>query len=415
MAAIYGSLTSADLENSASDPSTPTTGRIYLNTSSHEVKGYINAGWKTFMDLSTAQTATNKTFTSPVINTSISGTAFLDEDDMVSNSATKVASQQSIRAYVDTSVAAVTGASDSVDDRWNYSIAASAAAGALTIALKDADGNDPSAGSPVKLAFRNTTITTGTYSVLSRASALSIVIPSTATLGWSNGDVRYIYVFGLNNSGAFDDLIVASRMLDENALHTTTAIDTGADSETAKYSNSARTDMSIRFLAKIRVTITTAGTWLAPDEISITRQPLSPTVMDNAEATRNGRKQYLHGTTYNNGVAPTVTTNASSGDVKRAQFTPYLSQDGTWYLNGTIAITHGSDTGHTLTINGVVFKNTTGFTQAITCGADGTQGAKALTTINTANVAVTFASGSAATYLTLSNIELNEKPTWVYG
>ena len=46
-------------------------------------------------------TLTNKTLTSPVINTGISGTAFLDEDDLSSDSATKVASQQSIKAYVD--------------------------------------------------------------------------------------------------------------------------------------------------------------------------------------------------------------------------------------------------------------------------------------------------------------------------
>ena len=45
------------------------------------------------------------TITSPVLNTGISGTAFLDEDDMSSNSATKVASQQSIKAYVDSQVA----------------------------------------------------------------------------------------------------------------------------------------------------------------------------------------------------------------------------------------------------------------------------------------------------------------------
>lgn len=49
-------------------------------------------------------TLTNKTLTSPVINTAISGTAFLDEDNMASNSATKVASQQSIKAYVDTQI-----------------------------------------------------------------------------------------------------------------------------------------------------------------------------------------------------------------------------------------------------------------------------------------------------------------------
>jgi len=51
--------------------------------------------------LTSTQTLTNKTLTSPVINTGISGTAFLDEDDLSSDSATKIASQQSIKAYVD--------------------------------------------------------------------------------------------------------------------------------------------------------------------------------------------------------------------------------------------------------------------------------------------------------------------------
>ncbi|MBT8449275.1 MAG: hypothetical protein KJO69_06270, partial [Gammaproteobacteria bacterium] len=49
---------------------------------------------------------TTPTITSPVLNTGISGTAFLDEDDMVSDSATKAASQQSIKAYVDTQIVA---------------------------------------------------------------------------------------------------------------------------------------------------------------------------------------------------------------------------------------------------------------------------------------------------------------------
>lgn len=47
-----------------------------------------------------SQVLTNKTLTSPVLNTGVSGTAFLDEDDMNSDSATKLASQQSIKAYV---------------------------------------------------------------------------------------------------------------------------------------------------------------------------------------------------------------------------------------------------------------------------------------------------------------------------
>ena len=46
-------------------------------------------------------TMTNKTLTSPVLNTGVSGTAVLDEDNMASNSATQLATQQSIKAYVD--------------------------------------------------------------------------------------------------------------------------------------------------------------------------------------------------------------------------------------------------------------------------------------------------------------------------
>jgi hypothetical protein len=64
----------------------------------------------------TTKTLTNKTLTAPVVNngvlnnavlnTGLSGSAFLDEDDLSSNSATKVASQQSIKAYVDSNITA---------------------------------------------------------------------------------------------------------------------------------------------------------------------------------------------------------------------------------------------------------------------------------------------------------------------
>jgi hypothetical protein len=59
-----------------------------------------------FMTLADTQTLTNKTFTAPTItsgvfNTAVSGSAVKDEDNMSSNSATAVATQQSIKAYVD--------------------------------------------------------------------------------------------------------------------------------------------------------------------------------------------------------------------------------------------------------------------------------------------------------------------------
>jgi hypothetical protein len=65
----------------------------------------------TVVTTTATQTLTNKTLTSPtltsaVLNTAVSGTAFLDEDGFDSNSATKLASQQSIKAYVDAQITA---------------------------------------------------------------------------------------------------------------------------------------------------------------------------------------------------------------------------------------------------------------------------------------------------------------------
>lgn len=64
----------------------------------------------------TSPTLSSGTFTDPIFNGSISGTAFLDEDTMSSNSATKLASQQSIKAYVDTSVAGISVPGGLVDE-----------------------------------------------------------------------------------------------------------------------------------------------------------------------------------------------------------------------------------------------------------------------------------------------------------
>jgi len=59
---------------------------------------------ETNSDTSTNKTLTTPTITSVVLNTGVSGSAILDEDNMASNSATKVATQQSIKAYVDDSI-----------------------------------------------------------------------------------------------------------------------------------------------------------------------------------------------------------------------------------------------------------------------------------------------------------------------
>jgi len=80
-----------------------------------------------FATLADSLTLTNKTFTSPtitsgVLNTSVSGSAFKDEDNMASNSATSVSSQQSIKAYLlavidaqDLDIAADSGSNIGID------------------------------------------------------------------------------------------------------------------------------------------------------------------------------------------------------------------------------------------------------------------------------------------------------------
>ena len=62
------------------------------------------------------QTLTNKTLTSPVLNTGVSGTAVLDEDNLASDSATQLATQQSIKAYVDNSMTCLLYTSDAADE-----------------------------------------------------------------------------------------------------------------------------------------------------------------------------------------------------------------------------------------------------------------------------------------------------------
>lgn len=66
--------------------------------SQQSVKAYVDTG------LSAKVNTTN-----PVLNGNVTGTGVLDEDNMASDSANKLATQQSIKAYVDTSIAAATG------------------------------------------------------------------------------------------------------------------------------------------------------------------------------------------------------------------------------------------------------------------------------------------------------------------
>jgi len=91
------------------------------------------------VDLTTSQTLSGKTLTSPILNTALSGTAFLDEDDFSSNANDKVASQQSIKTYVDASVAAKDNTDEITEGSSNLYFTNARADARITNALVDED------------------------------------------------------------------------------------------------------------------------------------------------------------------------------------------------------------------------------------------------------------------------------------
>ena len=85
---------------------------------------------KAYSDSAT-QTLTNKTTTNLVLNGTATGTAIKDEDDMTSNSATALATQQSIKAYVDGELAGLSQNSISQNNT-NITVTDSGSNGTIT-------------------------------------------------------------------------------------------------------------------------------------------------------------------------------------------------------------------------------------------------------------------------------------------
>lgn len=157
-------------------------------------------------------------------------------------------------------------------DRINYTLTATVAANALTVALKTLAGSDPSAGDPVTISFRNATLATGTFESVAATAATSVVVSSGSTLGQTSAVAEYVYVYAINNAGTIELAVSTSKIRDEGERHSTTAEGGAgaADSRTVLYSTTARTDKAIRLIGRVRSTQATAGTWAtAPSEIAL--------------------------------------------------------------------------------------------------------------------------------------------------
>jgi len=148
----------------------------------------------------------------------------------------------------------------------NLGIASSVAANALTIALKGNDGNDPSASNIVSLAFRSTTATSGVTVVRQITSAASIVLPQGGTLGFTTSETGFIYIYLCDDGSSRGIGISKKALFDESALHTTTAVGTGSDSDIVLYTTNLLTGAAVRLIGRITIaTGATPGDWSSED------------------------------------------------------------------------------------------------------------------------------------------------------
>lgn len=133
----------------------------------------------------------------------------------------------------------------------------------LTIALKTKAGTDPSSSDPVTIGFRSSTLTSGDYVVRTVTSALSIVVPAGATLGFSSNESNDIHIGFIDNAGTVE-LAVSKDLAEftESNVVSTTAISTASDSRDVIYSTSARTNVACRLACVASITTgATAGNW----------------------------------------------------------------------------------------------------------------------------------------------------------
>ena len=132
----------------------------------------------TIVTTAATQTLTNKTLTSPTItsgvfNTQFSGSAFLDEDNMDSDSATKLASQQSIKAYVDAQITAQD--LDITSDSGTIAIDLNSE----TLTIAGGTGIDTSAsGNSITIATSSGTVTTTATQTLTNKTLTSPTLNS---------------------------------------------------------------------------------------------------------------------------------------------------------------------------------------------------------------------------------------------
>lgn len=135
------------------------------------------------------------------------------------------------------------------------SVTATQSGGAITCGLN-----------PTSLDFRSTTLTTGVPNTRTIAAALSLVIPSGATLGAVTTVAARLILVAIDNAGTVELAVVniaGGNDLSETGIINTTAISAAATAATVFYSTTARTGVAYRVVGSVDA-VNTAGAWGNP-------------------------------------------------------------------------------------------------------------------------------------------------------
>jgi hypothetical protein len=122
----------------------------------------------------------------------------------------------------------------------------------------------PASTSPITLAFRSTTASSGLATTVTGTPA-ALVINAGATLGTVSTLQSTIVEVLINNAGTLERAVVnlaGGNDLSETGLISTTAITSGATSANVFYSTTARSSVAYRVVRTITSTQATAGTWV---------------------------------------------------------------------------------------------------------------------------------------------------------